>query len=275
MSGEEIVAKKKINLIGDAGVGKTSLILRFVKNVFGEKYLKTIGSNVYTKTVPFEDGKVKLVIYDIMGEKKFNAVQKGAFKGSHGAIAVIDMLRPETLDSIIDDWLPRYHELSSEENPVIPVVNKYDLRHEENIPKRVKALPSDFDRIVFTSAKTGRNIEYVFKSIASQVAYNLQLSVQDTDDIVETKEIDSPQELLDVLLAVSSHIGDIPYHSREKMMKECGINKFDLEEDIKSLDVEEVLSFAESLKEFYRRDDEEQGIKLVNKALGKFDEFKI
>lgn len=262
--------KKKVNLLGAPGVGKTSLIIRYVKNLFGDDYLKTIGTNVYTKTVSFEDNQIKLIIQDIMGESNFKSVQEGAFKGSTGAIAVADITRTESLNKLLNEWIPRYKQVSEEENPIILAVNKFDLEEKNITAEHLEEVYSLFDHIVFTSAKTGRNVEYIFKELASSVAYNIQLSVRDMEEIALSKELSTPKEFLDVLLSISSQIGDMPYGIREGLLEESGINKFDLEEDVFRIGEENVLRFYNILRYWYDEEEEERAERLLEKVLDKY-----
>ncbi|MBS3817595.1 MAG: GTP-binding protein [Candidatus Thermoplasmatota archaeon] len=267
---DDDVVKRKVNLLGAPEVGKTSLIIRYVKNIFGDEYLKTIGTNVYTKTVPFEENKVKLVIQDIMGEVDFTSVQEGALKGSTGAIAVADITRTESLESLLNDWIPKYESISNEDNPVLLAVNKFDLEEKNITAEDLEDVYSIFDHVIFTSAKTGRNVEYLFKELASSVAYNIQLSVKDVEDIILTKELSDPKEFLDALLSISSNVGDMPYDVREDLLEESGINKFDLEENISSIEEEEVLRFANILTNWYDEESEERGERLLEKVLERY-----
>ncbi len=263
--------KKKINLLGDVAVGKTSLILRYVKDVFGEEYLKTIGSNVYTKTVSFEKGSVKLIIYDIMGDRAFDSVQEMAFKGSQGAIAVIDLLRPETLDSILENWIPKYRRLSSEMNPVVPVVNKYDLKYKLEGDKWTN-MPSDFEHITFTSAKTGQNVEYVFKKIAMAATDEFRIEKEDVRDMIAQKDIEEAHELLDALFAVCSSMGDIPQPVRGDLLNESGINEFDLTEELLEIEDEEVLEFGENLIDWYEKKKKKDAKEIISETVSRYRE---
>ncbi len=266
----EQLVKKKINLLGDQGVGKTSLILRYVNNVFGEEYLKTIGTNIYTKDISFKDTDVKLIIQDIMGESGFKSVQRGAFKGSTGAIAVADITRSNTLKCLIEDWLPVYREHASQDNPIILAVNKFDLKEKKITLNQLEDAYQHFDHVLFTSAKTGRNVEYMFKYLASKVVYNLQLSSKDVEDIVFERELDNPKDLLDTLLAISSDIGDMPYDVREEIFEKSGIDKFDLDEDIFSIKEHDVIKFANLLIDFYKEDGDDASRGLIKEIINKY-----
>ncbi|MFW6142007.1 MAG: Rab family GTPase [Candidatus Saliniplasma sp.] len=264
------VVKRKVNLLGAPGVGKTSLVMRYVKNVFGDEYLKTIGTNIYTKDVSFEEGDIKLIIQDIMGEKGFKNVQEGAFKGSTGAIAVADITRTESLNNLLNEWLPRYKRLSSDENPILLAVNKFDIEEKNITTEHLEDVYTVFDHVVFTSAKTGRNVEYLFKELASRVIYNIQLSPKDIEDIVMTYELNTPKELLDALLSISSYFGDMPYDIREGLLEDSGINKFDLDEEIFSIEEGSVLKFANVLMYWYDEKGVERAQNLIEKVLDKY-----
>ncbi len=259
--------KRKVNLLGSPGVGKTSLIIRYVKNVFGDKYIKTIGTNIYTKTVSFEEGEVKLIIQDIMGEVDFTSVQEGALKGSSGAIAVADITRTESLYRLLDDWIPKYKSISDKNNPVLLAVNKFDLEDKNITTEHLEDVYSLFDHVIFTSAKTGRNVEYLFKELASGVSHKIQLSVRDVEDIVLSKELSDPKELLDAVLSICSNVEVVPYEIREDLLEESGINKFDLEENICRIEEENVLKFADSLTNWYDEEERARGKNLLKKVM--------
>ena len=168
--------KSKVCLVGDKGVGKTSLIRRFVTNMFEEHYITTIGTRVSKKefhvSAPERDLQVDLVlmIWDIMGEKGFRELLKDAyFYGANGILAVADFTRRRTLDDL-DDWIDGVEPLIGKV-PVLIVVNKADLTSsaqfvERDVAQFAKAYGSDF---LLTSAKTGGQVESAFARLASLV----------------------------------------------------------------------------------------------------------
>ncbi|MFP3871758.1 MAG: GTP-binding protein [Candidatus Aenigmatarchaeota archaeon] len=262
--------KKKVNLLGDPAVGKTSLILKFVKNIFGEEYLKTIGSNVYSKEVEFSEGKVKLIIYDIMGKKDYEAVKTGAFTGSTGAIAISDLTRLDTMKSLKEEWVPKYKKIAGGDNPIIPVVNKFDLIEEapldEVSPSR---LSNNFEKLIFTSAKTGRNVEYVFSKLAREVALNLSLDIEDAGDIIKRRSIETTGDLLDALFLCGSDLGNLSQPQLINMLEKSGIprkeigKKFEFNED-------KIISFGNSLKSHYEEEGDRYSASVVKKVLDKY-----
>src|SRR3989442_7561439 len=107
--------KVKVCLVGEAAVGKTSLIRRFVLDNFDDKYIQTLGTKVskkeLTSSVPEGAGELKIdmTIWDIMGQKGFRELLKEAyFYGARGILAVRDVTRPKTLDDL-DDWIERVY----------------------------------------------------------------------------------------------------------------------------------------------------------------------
>jgi len=250
--------KRKINLLGDTSVGKTSLTIRYVKNIFGDEYLKTIGTNVYTKKIQLDDKILKLVIHDIMGEKDYTAVQEGAFQNSNGAIAVADMTDEDTLDSLVDYWLPRYHEIAGAEKPVALAVNKSDLQERQITTEKIKSLKENFDSYAYTSAKMDLYVEKLFEDIGKRSLDTEAHRKKDIKNIVMEHDISSPNELVNAALALSSEMRLMPYKTREEILEDSFINKFALEEEIPE---SRALFFVSSLSNWYQSRADELGDK--------------
>src|SRR3972149_11083471 len=103
--------KKKVVILGDGAVGKTSLIRRFVVDTFSDEYITTIGTKTTKKDVVVDfDGKewnLSLMVWDVLGQKGYSEVQNSALEGARGVILVYDVSRPETRGSLVDYWIPR------------------------------------------------------------------------------------------------------------------------------------------------------------------------
>ncbi len=169
--------KSKICLVGEKAVGKTSMIRRYVLNMFDDQYLTTIGTKVTKKEVrvfnPVQDllVDVDMTIWDIMGEKGFRELLKDAyFYGATGILAVADLTRRKTLDDL-DDWIDGVEQVVGRV-PVLIAVNKSDLASEATYGERdVGQVAKAFDcEYLMTSAKTGQNVEEAFRRLASLVA---------------------------------------------------------------------------------------------------------
>ncbi len=262
--------KRKVNLLGEPGVGKTSLILRFVKHVYGDEYLKTIGTNVYSKEVPVVDSEMKLVIHDIMGESGFESVREIAFEQSTGAIAVADITREETLYKLIDDWLPKYRKSAFEDAPIILAINKTDLEEQQEITR--DEVEDDvlhhFDGVFYTSAKAGENVEDMFKELGFKTMY-LQCPLKSYEEniVAMHKFIDTPKKLLSDLIAYGSQFGDMPFLTLDKFLYQSGIDKFTIEEEVEE---EKVIEFGDKIMEWYEENDYFEFASTVEKMIEKY-----
>jgi small GTP-binding protein len=168
--------KIKVCLVGEAAVGKTSLIRRFVLDDFDDKYIQTLGTKVSKKELTVTGSENELVridmtIWDIMGQKGFRELLKEAyFYGAKGVIAVAEVTRKTTLDDL-DDWIEGVYSVTGK-IPIQFMANKWDLRDqaeigEEELIQATKAYDSTY---FLTSAKTGENVEAAFQNLAQRIA---------------------------------------------------------------------------------------------------------
>ncbi len=156
--------QKKICMVGAFGVGKTSLVSRFVHSIFSEKYQTTVGVKIDRKTVTCSAGDIHLILWDLAGEDALTTVRPAHLKGASGYILVVDGLRRATLDAAID--LHGRVLAAAGDVPFVAVLNKTDLRESWELQ------PSDLDNLVSrgwslieTSAKTGAGVEQVFRTL--------------------------------------------------------------------------------------------------------------
>ncbi len=192
--------KKKIVLLGDSAVGKTSLIRRYVFDQFEDTYISTIGSKVTRKDVKLtpEDKTVNLtlMIWDLIGREGYLALHSRTLVGTHGAILVGDLTRRETLNSLERYWIPYLFKIV-ETVPLVFVCNKSDLVGEfEYQPEEVaniaskyvgklqRVLPLGFEPCYSTSAKTGANVESAFESLGHMMLPGQELK----DPVLELYE---------------------------------------------------------------------------------------
>lgn len=154
---------KKVILTGSFGVGKTSLFNRFISNTFSEKYLTTIGVKVDKKTVYVQGKEVGLVLWDIAGEVSQEKVPRTYFLGTSAIIYVYDVTRPSTQINIEKDIKLL--------NKILPgciiriVGNKSDLVDADKLNQIGQQISTD----IFTSAKTGENVEDLFVALAQEL----------------------------------------------------------------------------------------------------------
>jgi small GTP-binding protein len=160
------VIHKKVCLLGDFAVGKTSLTRRFVYNLFDEKYVSTIGVRVSRKTlvVPCADEMIELTImlWDLAGSEEFEQVRGSYLRGASGAVWVCDLTRPETLDS-----LRSYTDVLFAVSPAAKLIlaaNKRDLADQQRmVPAQIEAVAAGLGAPYYlTSAKTGDEVNTLF-----------------------------------------------------------------------------------------------------------------
>ncbi|HEY9767976.1 MAG TPA: Rab family GTPase [Coleofasciculaceae cyanobacterium] len=169
------IITKKICLLGDFNVGKTSLVRRFIDDKFSDQYLSTVGVKVSRKSVKIETKldchQVNLLIWDLEGLTKFKSITPSYLKGASGSIIVADLTRSGTLAN-----LKQHIKLFLNVNPqgvIILALNKADLISPEKLSKLIENYSNySFQQIVgiyTTSAKTGEKVADIFAQLAKVV----------------------------------------------------------------------------------------------------------
>jgi len=158
------VIQKKICMVGAFGVGKTSLVARYVRSIFSEKYQTTVGVKIDKKVVQSHGEEVTLVLWDLAGEDALTTVKPAQIKGASGYILVVDGLRRQTLEAAID--LQRRVAEVLGNAPFVCVLNKADLRETWEIqPADLEPLAAQRWVVIETSAKTGAGVEELFQAL--------------------------------------------------------------------------------------------------------------
>jgi len=153
--------QKKVCLLGGHAVGKTSLVSRFVKSIFTEKYHTTIGVKIDKKAVTVGEQQVNLMLWDLAGEDEFGAVEIAYLRGAAGYLLVVDGTRRATLDRA----LAVQHRAQKKvgDVPFLLLINKADLAAEWELSDAdLQNLSALGWRILHTSAKTGEAVENAF-----------------------------------------------------------------------------------------------------------------
>ena len=146
--------QKKICLLGAYGVGKTSLVSRFVHSMFSDKYLTTIGVKIDKKGVELDTERVELVIWDIYGQDDFQKVRMSYLRGASGYLLVADGTRQATLDTALSLQESAVEAVGAV--PFIIAVNKADLASQWEIEDKALAQLTERGwQVIKTSAKTG------------------------------------------------------------------------------------------------------------------------
>jgi small GTP-binding protein len=166
---------KKICLLGDEGVGKTSLIKRFIFDQFDDAYQRTIGTKISKKDLMIQgkDGKpvqVFLMVWDIIGHKSSKKVPATYYAGVEGILVVFDLTRPETFADL-DYWVNSIM-VDKNYSPVVAMLgNKSDLEGQRKVTdEQIMTTATKLNaKYYLTSAKTGQNVEEAFNYIGKEL----------------------------------------------------------------------------------------------------------
>ena len=156
---------KKVAILGQYGVGKSSLIRQFVHRKFSEKYLTTIGVHVQKKVLDINGTQLSMIIWDLEGDTSISKVRPSYLVGSAGLIYVFDLSRPFTYADIHDEIDLLRDQFPSE--PLKIVGNKKDLIQETDLQEILANLPVSCDFV--TSAKTGEYVDDMFYSLGEDI----------------------------------------------------------------------------------------------------------
>lgn len=160
--------QKKICMLGSFAVGKTSLVRRFVSNVFSDHYHTTIGVSVEKKSVTVNDHEIVLMLWDLYGEDEFQKVRDSYLRGSAGYILVMDGTRKATVDTALA--LQQTAARTVGTVPFVSIINKSDIRSEWEIDERtIEQLRERGWPVLFGSAKLGQGVEELFALLANQM----------------------------------------------------------------------------------------------------------
>jgi hypothetical protein len=160
--------QKKVCMLGGFSVGKTSLVRRFVSNVFSDHYHTTIGVTVEKKSVRVNDQEILLVLWDLYGEDEFQRVRESYLRGSSGYILVMDGTRKATLDTAISLQETAVRTIGAV--PFVSIINKADVRPEWEIDEpAIERLRERGWPVLFGSAKLGHGVEELFALLATQM----------------------------------------------------------------------------------------------------------
>uniref|UniRef100_A0A7S3VAP6 Ras-related protein Rab-1A n=1 Tax=Chaetoceros debilis TaxID=122233 RepID=A0A7S3VAP6_9STRA len=160
----------KLVLIGDSGVGKSCLLLRFADDAFTESYISTIGVDFRFRTVKIDKKTVKLQIWDTAGQERFRTITSAYYRGADGIIMVYDVTSQDSFDHV-NDWLKEVNRYASEGTCKLLVGNKSDRTTDKVVTAEQAKEFADDIGIPFleTSAKSAANVEEAFLTMASEL----------------------------------------------------------------------------------------------------------
>jgi hypothetical protein len=161
--------QKKVCMIGASGVGKTSLVAKFVHSMFSDKYLTTVGVKIDKKTVALDGRELMLMIWDLAGDDDYQRLQTSYLRGTSGYLLVADGTRAVTLDQVIEIQ-GRVAAAVGEAVPFLLALNKADLTDQWEIEAtRMAELAARGWKTFQTSAKEGASVEEVFAELGRRM----------------------------------------------------------------------------------------------------------
>lgn len=202
----EMSARKKILLkviiLGDSGVGKTSLMNRYVRNKFSQQYKATIGADFLTKDIEVDGRIVTMQIWDTAGQERFQSLGIAFYRGADACVLVYDVTDPKSFDSL-DSWMEEFLIQASPRNqdsfPFVCLGNKSDMEANRAVPAskaqswcQKKGKIPQFE----TSAKSAVNVEQAFLTVARNALEQEQetepIYIPDSIDLNDNKQQDQP-----------------------------------------------------------------------------------
>lgn len=226
--------KKKIILLGDGAVGKTSLVRKFVVDKFDDDYLHTVGFKITSKDIQVTiEGKIhylKLQIWDILGQKGYIELHKSSLPGTAGVLLVADITRRSTLQSLENYWIPKVQSMVGS-IPFIILANKSDLIENAQFDeKELKKFATKYDVAYYlTSAKNGENVVKVFHSLGKRILkFSDAKPPKPLELKVEEAEISKFAEIIDKLIVDFCKDYGRPADAMPILRKQFELAKLDL-----------------------------------------------
>lgn len=184
--------KFKILIIGDTGVGKTSLLTKHVDNIFREDTNTTIGVDFTAKTYTRDEKRYDLQIWDTAGQERFRTVTRSYYRDAHAAFVVFDLCNKESFDNV-EYWVNNVHEefenRGNKQKPILILIgNKSDLPCKAVSQKDINAMAQKLKicSYISTSAKTGDQIDRMFESLLELLSTNK--IVKDNMDAIKLRK---------------------------------------------------------------------------------------
>ncbi|UJR31897.1 hypothetical protein I4U23_019371 [Adineta vaga] len=173
----------KIVIIGDSGVGKTSILQRFATEHFSDDYVATIGVDFHIRTIDIDGKRCKLQVWDTAGQDRFRCVVSTFYRGAHGAMICFDMTDKESFYNV-DCWLEALERSQPNDIPMLLIGTKCDLQFKRVISYSTAKAYADKRQMTYieTSSKANENIQNCFFDFTRTILiHNNQMKIDDKD----------------------------------------------------------------------------------------------
>ncbi len=164
----------KLLVLGDLSVGKTSFIYRFIESKFGLDQIPSTGLDLKTADVIIDDKKVRVQLWDTVGQEKYKSITKNLIQRVQGIIILFDITNEESFNNL-NSWIKIIKEHCGDKMPILIVGNKCDLEEERTVPREViyDYIKREKRQYIETSCKTGKNIKKVIDNISKKIINSL------------------------------------------------------------------------------------------------------
>ena len=197
------MSKKNINpditlkflTLGDSMVGKTSIVLRFVDNIFFDQTKSTIGVDFKTKIIKFGNKYIKIKVWDTAGQERFRTITRQYYKNAEGMILIFDVTEKKTFDQV-GDWVTSIMENKQKDAKVILVGNKIDCEERVITKEQGEELAQKYQLPYYeTSASTGQNVQKIFEALAEEILKSQYLIEHDGNKIILKEKGKNEEEI--------------------------------------------------------------------------------
>jgi len=161
----------KLLTIGDSGVGKTSLLLRFCDDSFSDSFITTVGVDFRFKSIEIDGKLIKLQVWDTAGQERFRTITTAYYKGAHGIMLVYDITDKKTFTQISTTWLDTVKQNATNNGEMILIGNKADMNDQRQVSQQEGSHFATANNMPFfeCSAKSGYNVDEAFVAIANNL----------------------------------------------------------------------------------------------------------
>ena len=181
----------KVVLVGESGVGKTSIITQFIDQTFQEDQQSTTGGTFSTKSVVCDNGKtLKFEIWDTAGQERYRSLTKMFYKDANAAVLVFDITRQDSFEELQNYWAQQIKECSPPQIILAVAANKSDLIGKEAVDEeQSRAFANELGAIyVSTTATTVESINELFIEIAKKYTNATDIKIKGDDEVQEQPE---------------------------------------------------------------------------------------